>query len=294
MKSKIKYIVIFIVAFLVILSVYSYASTLKISNFEYNVIVNEDGSAHIDQKITFETDNNYAWISWPIYVKNAKNRDIPGLKMKMLGVTVDGEKSYCINTGGGQEEGKDHKYEYTQDSDTLGWVKMYTVYNEKPRTVGYEFSVENAVLKNTDVAELYLCPIWNGWDNVTEKLTINVTLPSNAVNGDILVYAHGPNNSSGCYEVDGNQVKIEVNDIGYYRDVYSRILFSSDALNDTVQSTNVEAMERYETEEKADTTYAYPEKTAAENKSGIFFFLGILGTAAVLLAIKIFSRKISF
>ena len=22
---------------------------------------------------------------------------------------------------------------------------------------------------NTDVAELYLCPIWNGWDNVTEK-----------------------------------------------------------------------------------------------------------------------------
>ena len=62
MKSKIKYIVIFIVAFLVILSVYSYASTLKISNFEYNVIVNEDGSAHIDQKITFETDNNYAWI----------------------------------------------------------------------------------------------------------------------------------------------------------------------------------------------------------------------------------------
>ena len=293
MKNKIIYAVILMIVFILVLNINSYASTITITNFDFNVIVNEDGSMQVEEKVTFKTNNNIAWISWPLNAKNAQNRNIAGLKLKILGVTVDGEESYCINTGTGGAEGINHKYEYTQESDTLGWVKMHTVYNEMPRTIGYKYLVQNTILKNTDVAELYLCPIWNGWDNKTEKLTINVTLPKGAANDEILVYAHGPNNSSGYYEVEGNSVKVEVNDIGHYRDVYTRILFSPDSLSEEVESTNIAARERYEKEEKEDTSYTYEEKTTAEIKGGIGVFVMIFGTAAVLLAVRIFSRRVS-
>ena len=143
--------------------------------------VNPDGSMQVVEERTFRFNGRYrgAWSYIPLK-NNSMIRDVQvserGMPYREVAVGV-------------QDISGVYYVEYEPDQVYIDW--SFEAYNED-RTFIISYTVDNAVLVHTDLAELYWQFIGKEWGERAEYVSITLRLPPGAGEGDIRAWGHGP------------------------------------------------------------------------------------------------------
>ena len=199
MRKKLLFGVFFIIIFIIMLIMPNKSSAAtngyEIQSYDINMIVNENNTFDITEKIT-------------VYFNKSKYRIIRKIPLRNSIETTDGTKSN--NTAKITDISVNEKYSI---SDENGYKVIKIGSNYKTfvgvcvYTIKYKYDIGKDPLKNAD--ELYFNLIGNEWDTSIDKVTFNIQMPK-SFNESNLEFSSGDlgstDNSNIEYSVDGNVI----------------------------------------------------------------------------------------
>ena len=277
MKNK---IIIGIILFLGIALLYDInaEATFKISNFQIDCDVQENGDIEIEENITYYTNENKNGLIRTIETKNELNSINSADTMELEEVLADGidcQQEYSARVG------DDGVYTYSKSGDTYE-IKVFTPFTTSTKTISYKYILTNVAVKYNDIAELYWNFIGSEWECPIDNLTININLPESATSGSIYVYGHGSDN--GTFTKTGNYITLRAYDISAYQAIDARILFPTTALPTSTKTINKEVLDKYihleegmyAQREEPEIIFGLTVKQIALIISGIIIIIGII------------------
>ena len=277
MKNK---IIIGIILFLGIALLYNInaEATFKISNFQIDCDVQENGDIEIEENITYYTNEDKNGLIRTIETKNELNSTNSADTMKLEEVLADGidcQQEYSARVG------DDGVYTYSKSGDSYE-IKVFTPFTTSTKTISYKYILTNVAVKYNDIAELYWNFIGSEWDCPIDNLTININLPESATSGSIYVYGHGSDN--GTFTKTGNYITLRAYDISAYQAIDARILFPTTAIPTSTKTSNKEVLEKYihleegmyAQREEPEIIFGLTVKQIALIISGIIIIIGII------------------
>ena len=277
MKNK---ILMGIILFFGIIVLYSTSSeaTFKITNFEINCDVQENGNIEIEENITYYTNENKNGLIRTIKTENNLNSVNSANSLRLKNVLADGEiyqKRYSANVG------QSGVYTFKQSEDTYE-IKVFSPFTSNTKTISYKYELTNVIVKYNDIAELYWNFIGSEWDCSIEELTINISLPVATTNGTIYVFGHGSDN--GTFTKSRNFITLNAYDLKAYQAVDARILFPTTAVPTSIKTVDKDVLDDYIDQEEG--MYAKREepkvifglsvKQIALTLSGIIIIIGLI------------------
>lgn len=246
MKNK---IIIGLIMFISIITLYSVKSeaTFKISNFQINCSVQENGNIDIEENITYCTNENKNGLIRTIKTKNNVNPTNSADDLILQDVLVDGESYQKTSAASVGDSGV---YTFSKSGNT-NEIKVFSPFNTNYKVVTYKYKLTNVAVKYNDIAELYWNFIGNEWDCPIDQLTININLPVDASKGTIYVYGHGSDN--GTFTKNANYITLKARNIADYQAVDARILFPTSAISDSMKIVNKNVLNKYKNIEEGMT-----------------------------------------
>ena len=231
MKSikKIVYIAIFTLVFLLIGTKNVKAGTLELNNLNFNAQINSDGSMKV--KETWDIDiyrTNTLYKSFK--TDNSKYSEITDVTVKEItgGENID----FVKDTEWAYHVDKNHYYgTENEDGDfEIGWG-VGLDYSSATKKYEISYTVQDAITKYNDYAELYWQFVGNTFEIDANKITGTILLPSNVGNKDeIKVWGHTKNLNGTIYATDTNKIEFEVNNFTSGTYVEVRTLFPTNLI----------------------------------------------------------------
>ncbi len=231
MKSikKIVYIAIFTLVFLLIGTKNVKAGTLELNNLNFNAQINSDGSMKV--KETWDIDiyrTNTLYKSFK--TDNSKYSEITNVTVKEItgGENID----FVKDTEWAYHVDKNHYYgTENEDGDfEIGWG-VGLDYSSATKKYEISYTVQDAITKYNDYAELYWQFVGNTFEIDANKITGTILLPSNVSNKDeIKVWGHTKNLNGTIYATDTNKIEFEVNNFTSGTYVEVRTLFPTNLI----------------------------------------------------------------
>ena len=112
------------------------------------------------------------------------------------------------------------------------------------KTYKVSYTVEDAVSKHSDYAQLYWQFVGEDFGISSDKITGTITLPSNASNKeDIKVWGHTEDLNGEIYVTGLNKIEFTVNDFSSGRYVEIRTLFPTNMINFSNRGNNIEILD---------------------------------------------------
>ena len=238
MKNK---ILIGIILFLGIIILYNAKSeaTFKISNFQIDCEVQENGDIEIKENITYYTDENKNGLIRTIETKNKINLTNSADTLELEEISVDGINYKQTSNAQVGDEGV---YTYSESASKYE-IKVFSPFTIKTKTISYKYKLTNVAVKYNDIAELYWNFIGTEWDCTIDNLIINISLPRIATNGNIYVYGHGSDN--GTFTKTENYITLKAQNISAYQAIDARILFPTIAIPTSTKTVDKEVLYKY-------------------------------------------------
>lgn len=169
----------------------AYASgtkTYNLSGYAINVIVNKDGSANFEERLTYNFDGKFNGVTRDVDFSLTK-----GLKDKKVYVLEnDNLKELQLNPGNSLDAtGKPGTYNFIEEG-TLAKLKLFEVSENQEKTFVIKYKLIDAVTKYKDTAEFNRKIVDSRWKTRLDNIKIKITLPPGATKEELKIFAHGP------------------------------------------------------------------------------------------------------
>ncbi|MBC1936663.1 DUF2207 domain-containing protein [Listeria grandensis] len=203
--------------------------SFTIPSYENHVQIQQDGSATITEKVTFDFDGAFNGATMDI--------DTAGLpQITDLQVSVDGSPPYVQSNSS-----QPGTFTANYDNDTLR-IKVYSPTDTAVKEFSYRYTLRDVITSYNDTAEFNRKLVGTNWQESLDHVAINITLPSATKKADLQAWAHGP--------LDGNislhneqSVKLTADDVKPGQFVEAHVIFPTNIvpLNQNIQAIHKKA-----------------------------------------------------
>ncbi len=292
--SKIKkmlYIIIFALMILLIGTVKSNAGDLSLSNLDFEVQINSDGSMNVTE-------------TWDIYIKqtntlyksfktdSSKYSKITDVSVKEI---TNGKENAFIKTNNWAYHVSKNRYYGTKNEDgdfEIGWgVGLDNSSGRRKYKISYK--VQDVITKYNDYSELYWQFVGENFEINSNKITGTIYLPSNVQDiNNIKVWGHTRDLNGTIYATDTNKIEFEVTNYRSGRYVEIRTLFPTELITTSTKVKDKEILQTAINEETkwADKANARRERNEFLKKAIPLIIIGVYVIINVLL-IVVYLRK---
>jgi len=153
-----------------------------ISEYIINITINTDGSAHVEEHITYNFSGKFNGVTFDIDLSGTKGISNSEVFIIKQGQQIPVEKNNSEKPG---------TYLYTSEDEMIHF-KVFEPSEDEEKTFIYKYTLHDAVTKYKDIAEFNRKMIGTGWQVHIENVLIKATLPDGAEKDDIRVFGHGP------------------------------------------------------------------------------------------------------
>ncbi len=161
-----------------------FADSRQYAITDYNIIVNinSDGSADIEEKITYNFDGEYNGVYLDLDFTGSKGLVEHSVVVKMF----EGFRRFVNDNS--ENEGT---YTYKVEGSTAKFIVYEpSAYGEK--TFIYKYKLIDAVTKYNDIAEFNRKLVGTTWEVPVHNVKISITIPKGASKDEIKIFSHGP------------------------------------------------------------------------------------------------------
>ncbi|NTV89190.1 MAG: DUF2207 domain-containing protein [Clostridiales bacterium] len=159
-----------------------------ISGYKINVDIRSDGSANVEEQITYTYSGTY----------NGALRDVDldrtdGIEDYSVSVVENGTPvAWSLNEGNSiDSSGEPGTYNF-QIVDGLAKFKIFERSTDEDKTFIIKYKLLNVVEKYSDIAAFNRKLIDPNWEVTLDNVSIMITLPEGATKDELKVFAHGP------------------------------------------------------------------------------------------------------
>ena len=165
------------------------AKDYSITNADFVVQLNSDGSADVTEARTYKFDGSFTWADEWILL-TAKCDGCRNYTVGNFGMWEGNEQYQTVGHVGNELSGT---YGTTVTSDKFYIKWNYNAYNEK-KTFTLKYTIGNAITNHPDISEFYWQLIGDQWDKGTGNVTAKVYLPGQMPSDRLWGFGHGPLN----------------------------------------------------------------------------------------------------
>ncbi|WP_220735027.1 DUF2207 domain-containing protein [Leuconostoc inhae] len=203
MKTFIKFIIAAVLT--VLIGLETVQADYRVTNYEQDVHIAENGTATIDKTVTYKFDDDMNGV----YLKESLNRPINGNKpyqwggLQTITVARNGAKAQAIAPRVGNAN---IGYVTSKTNASVQEKVYYPIKADDDITVKYTYQLQNMIINWDDVSELNWRIISN-WDQTLENVKITVFLPNQPAK-TLKGWVHG--SSIGHLTVNKNRAQLRV------------------------------------------------------------------------------------
>lgn len=234
-----------------------------------DALVQPDGSMIIQERRTADFSGSFTRMYLDIPTKGFK--ELSDIEVSEAGRPYSLTKNTQARTDG-------HYAFWLKDNNYH--IEWYFQARDSKRTFDVSYRVADCVKLHDDVAELYWKFIGEMWDVPTKNVSVNLTLPGGAKQGEVLAWGHGP--LQGQVEIPSStEVIWRVKNLPERRFLEGRAVFPRQLVAQGKASTGTRALPSILAEEQQ-----WQAKADAERlKSRLILLGGFLLSFLILLAI---------
>ena len=159
-----------------------------ISNYSIDILIEKDGSAMIEERLTYDFDGQFNGI-----LRDVDFSDTKGLidakvfverKEELIEVILNSTNSLADN-------GFPGTYNY-EEKDRIAHFKIFEASLDVIKTFRIRYKLINVVTKYNDIAQFNRKIIDKNWQTTLNNITIRIKIPEGATKDELKVFAHGP------------------------------------------------------------------------------------------------------
>ncbi len=249
MKKKLTSLILAAVTLLV---VFSYGLTVNadsryytIEGYNVNVSVQPDGSANIEERLTYRFNGSFNGV-----FRDIDFSDTDGIQGVKVYVDDNGtERELSVNSESSLDaEGQSGTYNIVTEGD-LKRFKVYEKSSDQSKTFIYRYTFLNVCTRYNDIAEFNRKIIDANHDVAYSSIIINIQLPEGASASDIRVYAHGPLTGNSKI-IDGRNVQFTLDYLPPGKWMETLVLFPTSLIPQSGRVVNKDALPRILANEK--------------------------------------------
>lgn len=251
------------------------ADEFNILHYDIDIQLQEDGSADVVEKITYEFDGHFNGVFFDLETKGLP--DVTDYQVSVAD-TEDGENAVSFEEATTEAVGT-----YTANyEDGILHFKVFQPSDDQKRTFIYQYKMKNAVTSYLDTAEFNRRVVAENWDQGMEHVTVAIHLPKPVADEDDLkIWAHGTLKGTSKRLPDKQTVTLEVNGNPSNQFVETRVIFPTSIVPNNQNVVNKEMKEEIlEKEAKM--------AQDANNKRNFYMYL-VYGFSGVAILIAILS-----
>lgn len=291
LREKILYTILFLLMFICIGTIKSNAGDLYLNNLEFDVEINSDGSMDVTEiwDIDIEETNTL----YKSFKKdNSKYSKITNVDVKEI---TKGNNNNFIETDEWAYHVKKGYYYGTENEDgnfEIGWgVGLDNSSATKKYQISY--TVEDAILKCNDSAELYWQFVGEDFEISAKKIKGTILLPEDANDiNEIKVWGHTEDLNGTIYATDTDKIEFEINNFRSGRYVEIRTLFPTDLITYSGRIKNSDILNTVIEEETKWADEANAKRKRNEIMTKIFLILAVVIWIIInILLIVIYTKK---
>lgn len=191
MRKKLWAVILPVAVLLVIFpafqTVFAANSHYTIDGYFINVDIRPDGSANVEEKITYRFNGSFNGI-----LRNVDYELTDGIgNIQVFAEKDGGIAEFKVNsTTNLDADGSPGTYNLVNE-DEIAQFKVYEKSSNETKTFIFRYTLLNFVTKYNDIAEFNRKLVDSGWDVPLGNIEINIRLPEGAKKEDIRVYGHG-------------------------------------------------------------------------------------------------------
>jgi len=207
----------------------------------YNIFVNisKDGSANVEEHITYSFSGKFNGITLGIDLSGTN-----GIEKHQVFIKKDDSEMKAEESNSGAQG----TYIYDLSNNTAKF-KVYESSLDEEKTFVFKYNLVDAVTKYNDIAEFNRKMIGTGWDVRINNIYIKVTIPEGATKEEISVFAHGP--LTGESEiVDSRNVEFKVPVVSAGTFVETRVMFPNKLVPNSKNIVSKDALQDILTHER--------------------------------------------
>lgn len=185
-----------------------------ISNYNINVTINGDGSANVEERVTYNFTGQFNGVTMDIDSSGTNGLEQPKVFIDRNGTMQEVLQNDSSEAG---------TYTLTKEG-TIDKFKVYEPSTTEQKTFIYQYKLLDAVTRYNDIAEFNRKLIGTGWTTRIDNVFINITIPLGATRNDVRIFAHGPLIGESSI-LDARNVKLTVSTVSPGTFVEARLLF---------------------------------------------------------------------
>ena len=188
-----------------------------ITGYKINVGILPDGSAEIEEFITYKFDGQFEGVFLDIDFSGSRG---------LVGHSVEVRKFEGFKKFANDFSGSDGTYKYTVEGNIAKFVVYeHSAYAEK--TFIYRYTLLDAITKYNDIAEFNRKMVGMNWEIPLKNIKIVVELPKGASRKTVKIFSHGPLIGESKF-IDDNKSEFSVPVVKPGEFFETRILFPID------------------------------------------------------------------
>lgn len=210
-----------------------------ISNYNVLVNINKDGSANIEEHITYSFSGKFNGITLDIDLSGTNGIEKTQVFINRNGSEIKAEES---------SSGAQSTYTYNLANNTAKFKVYEPSFNEE-KTFVFKYNLIDAVTKYNDIAEFNRKMIGTSWDVRINNIYIKISIPEGVTKEDIRVFGHGP--LTGESEIiDSRNIEFKVPAVSAGTFVETRVMFPNKLVPDSKNIVPKDALQDILTHEK--------------------------------------------
>lgn len=291
LRKKILYTTLFLLMFIYFGTIKSNAGDLYLNNLEFDVEINSDGSMDVTETWDIDIeDTNTLYKSFK--TDTSKYSKITNVDVKEIAkgnnnsFTETNEWAYHVKKGyfyGTENEDGNFEIGWGVGLDNSSATKKYEI----------SYTVEDAILKCNDCAELYWQFVGEDFEISAKKIKGTILLPEDVNNiDDIKVWGHTEDLNGTIYAKDTDKIEFEIDNFRSGRYVEIRTLFPTDLITYSGRTKNRDVLNTVIEEETkwADEANARRERNEFIKKMVITILLVVCVVLNIILT-AVYLRK---
>ena len=253
------------------------SSSLKLNNLDFAAQINEDGSMEITETWDIEIENTNTLFK----TFKTDNTKYSGITDVTVSEITSGAENKFREINQVMYHVTQNCYYGMENSDRNFEIAWGVGLDDSSATKTYKitYTVEDAIAKYNDYAELYWQFIGEDFEIDAKKITGTIYLPSNANSKDeIKVWGHTQDLNGEIYATDTNKIEFELNDFRSGAYVEIRSLFPRDMITYSQRTYNSNRLDTVLSEE---TKWA-DEANRIRFKNNAITYLAIAGCLIIV------------
>ena len=159
-----------------------------VSEYKVNIEVRPDGSADIEENITYSFSGQFNGVLRDIHFSSTGGLE----NLKVYVEKNGGLTESKLNPGAGPDDDGDPGTYNHVDEGEIAHLKIFEKSSDENKTFVIKYTLKDIVIKYNDTAAFNRKIIDSGWDVPLNHITADITLPEGAKRDEIKVFGHGP------------------------------------------------------------------------------------------------------